>query len=201
MARCSGRERSLIVDALGRFAPGIHSSERPRTMQNIPRIHTLNRIVHLCGGAIEIIDPARAWPALVDIQLPGGICPAALHVGPVGQSGRGRQAVERRFQNPGKGKPIVAPGGVLPLLIGLWSEQADEGTPVLVGMDATCRIGDETRKSLFVSLAVLRAAQASGWEEHTSTSGERIIAFAPALLPRYIAVRLQEWAPALRIAA
>ena len=162
-------------------------------MTTIPRIHTLNRIVDLCGGTIQVIDLARAWPALVDIHLPGEVCTAALHVGPIGRSGRGRDGVERRFQNPGQGKPIVAPGGVLPLLIGLWSEHADESTPLLVGMDAVCRLGEDTRKSLFVPLSVLKTAQVTDWEEHTSTSGERIIVFDPARLPEYVEVRRQAW--------
>lgn len=67
--------------------------------------------------------------------------------------------MERRFQNPGQGKPIVAPAGMLPLLIGLWTEQ---GTPVLVGMDAMRHLDSQTRKSLFVPLPTLQAAQVSG---------------------------------------
>lgn len=165
-------------------------------MSTVPRIRTLESIVDACGeSTIQIIHPAQAWPALASIRLPGGICPVALHVGPIGRSHRGRDAVERRFQNPGQGKPIQAPLGLLPLLVGLWDEQ---GAPVLLGMDATLRIGDATRKSLFVPLRVLQHAQANGWTGHISTSGEHLIAFRPEEIGRYAEFRLQGWTPGAR---
>jgi hypothetical protein len=161
-------------------------------MTSIPRIHTLNSIVDLCGETtIRILHPAKAWPALASVRLPeGGDCLVALHVGTLAKSHRGRDAVERRVQNPGKGKPVQAPFGLLPLLVGLWDE---EGPPVLLGMDATRRLGDSTRKSLFVPLEALRKAQAGGWTEHMSASGERLIVFQPEEMGRYAAFRLKGW--------
>lgn len=163
-------------------------------MSIVPRIRTLNLIADLCGEAsIQIIHAAHAWPALASIQLPESNCPVALHVGPIGRSHRGRDEVERRFQNPGRGKPVQAPLGLLPLLLGLWDDEA--GPPVLLGMDATRRIGEATRKSLFVPLRVLRTAQASGWTGHISASGEQLVAFHPEEIGRYAELRLRVWAP------
>jgi hypothetical protein len=93
--------------------------------------------------------------------------------------------VERRFQNPGQKRPITAPSGTVPILLGIWEDAA---APVLVGMDANSRIGRETRFSLFVPLHLLQSAQNKGWAEHFSESGERIIAFSPTLLPIYVAL-------------
>ena len=156
------------------------------------RIQTLNLIADLCGEtAMRILHPAQAWPALASVRLPDGENhPVALHVGSLGKSHRGRDNVERRFQNPGQGRPVQAPLGLLPLLVGLWDEQA---RPVLVGMDATRRLGEETRKSLFVPLKVLRAAQTAGWTEHVSASGERLIAFHAEEVSRYAALRMKDW--------
>ena len=161
-------------------------------MSTVPRVRTLARITELCGETtIQVIHPARAWPTLASVRLPGGNLPVALHVGPIGRSHRGRDAVERRFQNPGQGKPIQAPLGLLPLLVGLWEE---EGAPVLLGMNATCRIGEATRKSLFVPLGVLQNAQAAGWTDHISGSGEHLVAFRAEEFARYTAFRQQGWA-------
>jgi hypothetical protein len=114
-----------------------------------------------------------------------------MHVGPIGLSHRDRDAVERRFQNPGQDKPVTAPKGAFPLLIGLW----EQGTsPVLVGMDATDRLGKDTRQSLFIDLSILRQAAKVEWAEYYSDSGELIVAFRPALLPRYIKLRTKpQW--------
>ena len=104
-------------------------------MHSSARLKTLTSIAGLCGEtAMRILQPAQGWPALTSVRLPGGEnYLVALHVGSLGRSHRGRDHVERRFQNPGQGKPVQAPFGILPLLIGVWDEQ---GPPVLVGMDA-----------------------------------------------------------------
>jgi hypothetical protein len=147
----------------------------------------LEHIVSLAGPhAATVIDPQNGWPGLVNVQLSDGPQLVAMHVGPEGLSHRGRDDVERRFQNPGQGKPVTAPRGALPLLIGLW----EQGTsPVLVGMDAAHRLGKETRQSLFISLAALEQAAKEGWAEHHSDTGELIVAFHPALLPTYVELR------------
>lgn len=57
---------------------------------------------------------------------------------------------------------------------------------MLVALDGHSRVGRKTRFSLFVPLGLLNAAAAQGWEEGYSTTGERIVAFHPALLPAYV---------------
>jgi hypothetical protein len=146
----------------------------------------VDRLINLAGSVITKVDARDGWPGLVQIHLNDGNFPAAAHLGPIGLSHRGRDGVERRFQNPGKSRPMSAPEGYLPLLLGIW----EQGTqPVLVGMEAEARRGRGTRQSLFIPLWLLEQAAASGWSEHHSTSGELIIGFHPALLPAYIEVR------------
>jgi len=148
------------------------------------RIQLLARVVDLVGADnLRVVDPRDGWPSLVEVRVASGWLPAAVHLGEIGSSHRDRDEVERRFQNPGKGKPVQAPSGRLPLLVGL---SAEGDTPVLVGMDAAHRIGAETRQSLFIPLQLLQAGAARGWAEHESTSGELIRAFHPALLPTYV---------------
>lgn len=114
----------------------------------------------------------------------------ALHLAPVGLSHRNRDAVERRFQNPGPGHPVTHPIGALPLLIGVWKES---GTTVLVGAPVTAhRMTAQTRQSLFVPLQTLLTAKTSGWSEHVNGAGETFVAFLPQLLPVYVAALVNE---------
>lgn len=149
------------------------------------RLEILRRILALVGtDAASVVDAARGWPASVIIRVSDGPVPVAAHVGPLQKSHRGRDAVERRFQNPGQGKPVQSPAGMLPILLGLWDEPPQR--PVLVAMDAFRRVGRETRQSLFISLELLVEAATKGWADRVSGSGERIFAFHPKLLPAYV---------------
>jgi hypothetical protein len=151
------------------------------------RRELVDHLVALAGsGIVEVVDPRDGWPSLVRIRLQGGDLLAAVHLGPVGFSHRDRDDVERRFQNPGKGRPMSVPRGSLPLLLGIW-EQGEH--PVLVGMEAEARLGRPTRQSLFIPLWLLEQAATSGWSQHHSTSGELIIGFHPALLLSYVEAR------------
>ncbi len=146
----------------------------------------VDRLVALTGDLVKVVDPRDGWPGLVRIGPESADLLAAVHLGPIGLSHRDRDDVERRFQNPGKGRPMSAPQGYLPLLLGIW----DQGEhPVLVGMEAEARLDKPTRQSLFIPLWLLEQAAASGWSEHHSTSGELIIGFHPALLPAYVEAR------------
>jgi hypothetical protein len=131
---------------------------------------------------LQVVDAGNGWPALMQVATPEGVVPIAVHVGPIGLSQRDRDDVERRFQNPGANRPIQAPPGYVPLLIGI---DGSDDPPVLVGMDASHRIGRTTRQSLFMPVDLIAAARASGWVERFSSSGEQLIAFAPAMLPIY----------------
>jgi HNH endonuclease len=146
----------------------------------------VDRLAELTGNLVTVVDPGDGWPGLVSIRLGDGDLLAAVHLGPIGLSHRNRDDVERRFQNPGKGRPMSAPEGYLPLLLGIW-EQGEH--PVLVGMEAWARLGKPTRQSLFIPLWLLDRAASTGWSEHHSTSGELIIGFHPALLPAYLEAR------------
>lgn len=149
-----------------------------------PRLETLSRIVALVGTGIGVSDPGGGWPARVLVRASDGMVPVAAHVGPIQFSHRGRDDVERRFQNPGQGKPVQAPAGTIPLLLGLWDEPPRR--PVLVAMDAYRRLGRETRQSLFIQLSLLIEASETGWADRVSGSGERIFAFHPELLASYV---------------
>lgn len=148
------------------------------------RADLARKVLELAGPDIaRLLDPAKGWPSLAEIKTPSRKVRTAMHVGPIGMSHRGRDDIERRFQNPGKGHPVQAPAGFLPLLIGIWVE---DGSPILVAMNARSRVGRETRQSLFVPLVVLSQARSARWIEHYSTSGERVVAFSPELLPIYV---------------
>lgn len=151
------------------------------------RTTAFDRIVQLCGGLLTNPRAETGWPGFADLDLGSGHAMLAIHAGPVGLSHRGRDSVERRFQNPGKERPVIAPAGTVPLLLGVWEEGAH---PVLVGMDPTHRLDHMTRFSLFVPLWLLQQVAERGWGEHYSASNERIIAFHPALLPAYVQLRL-----------
>jgi len=131
---------------------------------------------------LRVHSASTGWPAEVEVLTDAGRVAVALHVGPVGASHRGRDT-ERRFQNPGTDRPVTAPPGALPILLGIWNE---EGTTVFVGLDGRERVGRPTRFSLFMPLHVLRAAAANGWAEHFNTADEKVVAFLPGLLPAYV---------------
>ena len=113
----------------------------------------------------------------------------AVYVGVFGESHRGRDQVERRFQNPDKNRPLLPDENRLPVLLGL-APGEDVAADVLVGYEAQRRLGRSTRYSLFAPIDLLEEAQGEGWKEHVTTSGERIIAFRPGELDRYCAYRL-----------
>jgi len=108
-----------------------------------------------------------------------------MFVGSVGLSHRGRDAVERRFQNPGSNKPIEVLHGRDPLLLGLWDDDSliPRHRPLLVSADPVRRTGHLTRFSVFASVTALETALETGWEEDQSATDETIRCFVPSLLP------------------
>lgn len=150
------------------------------------RADLVDRIAELVGeDVLRIESPQNGWPALGNLVVDGVAAPVAIFAGSVGLSHRGRDGVERRFQNPGTNRPIVEIPGRDPLLLGLW--EADEfeevGRPLLVSAEARLRVGRTTRYSVFASMGMLRSALDTGWSEGRSSDGETIRAFAPPLLP------------------
>lgn len=151
------------------------------------RTTLIDRLIALAGSDIvRVLDIRDGWPSLLQVRVRHEDVLVALHVGAVVLSGRGRDDVERRIQNPAKGRVFSAPEGAFPLILGI--EEAGP-RPVLVGMDAEARMSRNTRQSMFFPLWLLRQAAVEGWAEHRSTSGELIISFHPALLPTYVEVR------------
>lgn len=142
------------------------------------------RVAAIVGPEVMVLqDAATGWPASVQILTDSGPVPVALHVGPVGFSHRQRDDVERRFQNPNKNAPVTALPHQIPVLLGVWDQ---EGQTVFVALDGRSRQGRLTRVSIFEPLALLRSALLRGWDEGYSSTGERLTAFIPSLLPVYI---------------
>lgn len=136
------------------------------------------------GPDVLVLDnAATGWPASAQVLTDTGPVKVALHVGPIGGSQRARDDVERRFQNPGQARPVMSKQDELPLLLGVWNE---DGKTVFVALDGRTRVGRKTRFSLFIPIELLKAAAVRGWEEHYSSTDERIVAFLPTLLPVYV---------------
>jgi hypothetical protein len=134
---------------------------------------------------LEIIDSGSGWPSHLICKTDTGPLRLAAHLGTIGLSNRNRDGVERRFQNPGQDHPVFALPDEFPLLLGLTEI---DGLCVLVGMDAQKRLGKTTRQSLFMPVELLDSGIARGWAEHVSEAGERLIAFAPPILPLFVDV-------------
>lgn len=154
----------------------------------VSRSLLLAHLVDLVGrDAACVVDARDGWPGLVEVKTPSGPVLSAIHLGPIGHSHRHRSKVERRFQNPNQRHPVTAALGAVPLLLGLWEESL---RPVVVAMEITDhRLRARTRQSYFASLHLLQEAEALGWAEQTSASGEHLLAFHPWLLPTFVEMR------------
>lgn len=163
------------------------------------------RVASLVGqDVLRLSDSGSRWPALGELLVEDEWRPVALYLGLVGLSQRGRDDVERRFQNPGSNRPILeAPGRDL-LLLGLWDADpwVDVDRPLLMSADPFHRLGLNTRYSVFARLTMLRAGLESGWAEDESSTGELVRSFSPPLLPlSYAADRLGGAPPTLAVTA
>jgi hypothetical protein len=156
-----------------------------------------DRIFHLAAlvgqDVLEIQDVQDGWPALATVRTEQGTIPLALFVGKVGLSHRGRDDVERRFQNPGQNRPLVGVPGRASVLVGLWDEDEHLAVPrpIVVTCDADRREGHMTRWSAFAPVTTLTEALTTGWATHVSDSGELIRCLVPALLPAAILADLE----------
>lgn len=168
--------------------------ERPRTRRSssaiqwlvISRRQIAFKIADLVGAeALVLQDAANGWPALAQLHADSETLPVAMFVGPVTLTQRDRDDIERRFQNPGRERPITILPGRLPLLVGLWDQ--DEVLPVprplLVTADPVRRQGLTTRYSIFVTVGSLLEASRTGWSEATNGAGEVIRCLLPSMLP------------------
>lgn len=136
---------------------------------------------------IESTDAGNGWPGRMRLRLPsGGLAELAIYVGPVGPSGRNRDEVERRFQNPGSNRPIRPVPNARTMLVGVW-EGAEN--PVLAVMEASRRVGRGTRQSFFLPLEMLQSASMLGFAEAENTTGEFLVALRPELFSAFVESR------------
>lgn len=159
------------------------------------RTQVITRILDLVGEDLSVEQMGNGWPALATVIVGNERLPVALFVSYVSKSGRGRDGVERRFQNPGGTSVMDVPPGRMPVLMALWDAEKEQ-TPVLVLADANRRNdGRSTRWSVFLRLSSLELASRDGWASHLSDSDERITYFIPPLLSAAIEDRRQEAVP------
>ena len=152
----------------------------------VPRKKRAYQLVEWVGSdKLTLIEPARGWPSLFDCKVGNETVRIAAYLAGIGLSHRGRDDRERRFQNPAKGHPVVAPkNDEIPFMLGMTTEFKKQRT--LVGMNAYKRIGKPTRQSLFVPLRLLHGVIGEKWNEQVNAADERLVAFVPELLPRFI---------------
>ncbi|MBK8412335.1 MAG: ATP-binding protein [Sandaracinaceae bacterium] len=145
--------------------------------------HGPEAIGDILGAQLSVEVPGAYWPAMCTLALGELKLAVDLHVRPIG--GTGRNPLERRFQNPAKGTPISPTSGRPCLLVGFWVEQGLDRA-VLVAFDAYRRRDRTTRFSLFMPLSVLEEAADIGFVSHVNGKGEKLYAFRPDGLGRYL---------------
>jgi hypothetical protein len=153
-------------------------------MRKSRRPELLDQLVGWAGPEVlTVLEGRDGWPSLLEVRTPSGPIAVAAHVAQIGFTNRGRDHRERRFQNPSNRKPLQAPEGYIPILIGLWEFN---GNKVIAAMDAMRRVGTPTRQSLFVALEALETAAKQGWAEYQNRSKEQIAAFHPKKLSHFV---------------
>lgn len=141
---------------------------------------------HICKlvGAPPIVinDIGTGWPGLMSVTLPSdSTVNVAMHVSIVGP--HARRDYEYRFQNPANRSPVVELGDHISILVGL---EESGPNPILVAVDGQSRVDRQARFSILFHRQVLDEARIRGWAVYTSSSGENIYAFHPALLPIFV---------------
>lgn len=180
----SGKEKSPIVARLAVGAAGAAVDGELDDVPDAPVSHTFGpEVVQTLIPGLTIDEARTYWPAKATLSFNGEVIPVDLHVRVVG--GTGRNPLERRFQNPASAAAIAPTSGRPCLLIGAWLEHGKERA-VLVAFDAYRRKDKTTRFSLFIPLPVLEEALDVGFVNHVSGSGEKIYAFRPEALARYL---------------
>ena len=151
----------------------------------VPRKNRAFELLEWVGSdKLTLVDTDRGWPSKFECKTRSGVVTISVYFGRIGLSHRGRDDVERRFQNPGPNCPVLKPkADEIPIMLGTTQV---EKQPVVVGMDAHKRIGKLTRQSLFLPLVLLEGGAREGWKEHTSMAKERVVAFVPQLLSLFV---------------
>ena len=149
---------------------------------SVQRAKNFEKVCKWVGPTVQPIEALEGWPGRAKLVGFGPERRLALHVSLVGP--HSRAAHEFRFQNPAdKALPVAAPNGALPVLVGIAKHG---GQNILVVADGTSRLGRTTRFSILFDIGIVVQASISGWSEYLSSSGERIVAMRPPLLPAYV---------------
>jgi hypothetical protein len=162
------------------------------------RTNLAHRLEAVVGSALRIDDAGSGWPSLATLFLDETELPIALFVSRIGRSHRGRDLVERRFQNPAGDVPLVGVPGRESVLVGVLEgdDSIDLPRPLLAIADANRRDdGRTTRWSVFLRVESLVEASAIGWATDISDSGETIYYVDPALLPVAVSALVSEAVP------
>jgi hypothetical protein len=146
----------------------------------------------------ELLRPALAvadansggWPTKGTLTINGQAFDVAIYARRIGGSARGRN-LERRFQNPAQGTPIIDDPSRHELLFGIWQEQGPTRA-VIVAFDPYRRMGRTTRFSMFMPLSLLEEAADTGFATHASATAETLYAFRPENIDRYVQTMIAE---------
>lgn len=148
-------------------------------------------IEELLGPAFTVTDSnSGGWPTLGTLTIGSQAFAVAVYARRVGGSARGR-TLERRFQNPAKGKPIIEDPSRHEVLLGIWQEQGPTRS-VIVAFDPHRRMGRTTRFSMFMPLSLLEEAADTGFATHESATAETLYAFRPENIDRYVQAMIAE---------
>lgn len=150
----------------------------------LKRVSLGPHIAHLIGDPpLRVVDGGTGWPMIAELFTGDDVRPLALHVSNVGP--HARRDYEYRFQNPGD-RSVVSDVDGHALLIGL--AQANDGQPILIGLDGTDRVDREARFSILFHKRIIQEASIQGIAYYESGKGERIYAFRPNLFSTFIEV-------------
>jgi hypothetical protein len=161
------------------------------------RTNLVSQLVSWVGSSLEIEDLGTGWPSLATLAIDDERIPLALFVSTVTLSHRGRDAIERRFQNPSS-IPLVGVEGRESLLVGIWeSDDLEEVRRPVVALAEAHRRDDgrTTRWSVFLLLEALLEAEATGWASDVTNSGETIRYLHPVMLPVAITASMNRTEP------
>lgn len=147
------------------------------------RTDLVERLTELVGPSLHVNDLGDGWPSLADFTIGDLTMPIALFVSRVGLSHRGRDDIERRFQNPANSRRMPITRDRLAVLVGVWEgdELIRPQAPILVLADAYRRADHVTRWSAFVSVGALEDADRAGWAEQINNRDELIRGVRPEL--------------------
>ncbi|MDD0972123.1 MULTISPECIES: HNH endonuclease [Pseudomonas] len=142
-------------------------------------INVINTLGPLASGA----NSRDGWPGTFYVQLSNQQLPIALHVSSI--SPHSRAPYELRFQNPAGENRVVSDelGTALPILLGIDDTQINQ---IYVATDGRSRVGRATRFSVLFHQRIISEARRNGWATYTSSTGEKVCAFVPMLLPAFI---------------